>query len=77
MSYRVCWRDKLRHVANFSFILTYICFERGLIIPGAIFTLIGESLLIPSAIKHKSWSTWMVAGIFIMLSLGTLTRNLF
>ena len=48
-----------------------------MVVPGAICTLLGESLLIPSAIKHKSWSTWMVAGIFIMMSLGTLTRNLF
>jgi hypothetical protein len=77
MSYRVCWRDRLRHLANFSFILTYIFFERGMVVPGAICTLLGESLFIPSAIKHKSWSTWMVAGIFIMMSLGTLTRNFF
>ena len=76
MSYRVCWRDRLRHVANFCFIVTYICFENGRVVPGAIFTLLGETLLIPSAIKHKSWSTWLVAGVFIAMSLGTLGRNL-
>lgn len=77
MSYQVCWRDRLRHVANFVFILTYIFFERGMVVPGAICTLLGESLLIPSAIKQKSWSTWIIAGIFIVMSLGTLTRNFF
>jgi hypothetical protein len=74
--YQVCWRDRLRHVANFSFIMTYICFERGWLVTGALCTLVGESLLIPSAIKHKSWSSWIVAGVFIVMSLNTLAHNL-
>jgi len=75
VEYKTDYRDWLRHIANACFIVTYICFENGLVGYGALGTLIGEALIIPSAIKHKSWSTWIVAGIFIMLSLGTLSRQ--
>ena len=43
---------------------------------GACFTLLGESLLAPSALKHRSWSTVLVGGIFLTLALGTLSRGL-
>lgn len=74
MSYKVDYRDRLRHLANACFIVTYLSFEHGHVFWGALFTLLGESLLIPSAIKQKSWSTYIIAGIFIVLSLGTLSR---
>ena len=74
MKYQVDYRDHMRHVANACFIITYLAFEQKHVVLGAVFTLLGESLLIPSAIKQKSWSTYIVAGVFIMLSLGTLSR---
>jgi len=74
--YKTDYRDTLRHVANFCFIGSYLSFERGHVMVGACFTLAGESLLAPSAFKHRSWSTVLVGGIFLTLALGTLTRGL-
>lgn len=74
MSYKTDWRDNLRHVSNFCFIGSYLCFERGHVLAGACFTLVGESLLAPSALKQKSWSTIMVGSIFLVLALSTIAR---
>jgi len=76
MSYKTDWRDNLRHVSNFCFIGSYLCFERGHVLAGACFTLAGESLLAPSALKHRSWSTVLVGGIFLALALRTLATGL-
>ena len=72
--YKTDIRDELRHVANFGFIGSYLCLERGHLIAGALFTIVAESLLFPSALKQKSWSTLVVGSIFLVLALGTLTR---
>lgn len=74
--YQTDWRDTARHVANFCFIGSYLSFERGHVMVGACFTLLGESLLAPSAFKHRSWSTILVGAIFLTLALGTLSRGL-
>lgn len=74
--YKTDWRDTLRHVANFCFIGSYLCLSNGMLISGSLFTLVGESMLAPSALKHKSWSTVLVGGIFLFLALSTLYREL-
>ena len=74
MKYETDWRDRARHVANFCFIGSYLSFERGHVMVGACFTLLGESLLAPSALKQKSWSTIMVGSIFLTLALSTIVR---
>ena len=76
MNYACDWRDRLRHLSNALFVLSYLCFERHLVLMGAAATLAAESCLMPSAIKQRSWSTYLVGGVFIMLSLGTLTKGL-
>lgn len=74
MKYKTDIRDELRHVANFGFIGSYLCLERGHLVAGALFTIVAELLLFPSALKQKSWSTLMVGSIFLVLALSTLTR---
>ncbi len=76
MKYDTDYRDTLRHFANFAFVGSYLCFERGLLWQGACCTLTGELLLAPSAWKHKSWSTIVVGALFFTLALGTLSRTL-
>ncbi len=76
MKYQTDWRDQLRHFSNFCFIGSYLFFERGMVLQGAICTVTGELLLAPSAIKHQSWSTIVVGGVFLFLALGTITRSL-
>ena len=76
MKYKTDLRDELRHVANFGFIGSYLCLERGYLVAGACFTIASELLLVPSALKHRSWSTLLVGGIFLVLALGTLSRSL-
>lgn len=75
-SYKTDWRDTLRHFSNLAFVGSYLFFERGMILPGACCTVTGELLLAPSAIKHRSWSTVVVGGVFLALALGTITRSL-
>lgn len=75
-NYETDWRDTLRHFANFGFIGSYVCLERGYLVAGALFTIASELALAPSALKHKSWSTLLVGGVFLALALGTLTRAL-
>jgi hypothetical membrane protein len=77
MKYQTDWRDTLRHFSNFCFIGSYLFFERGMVLQGALCTVTGEMLLAPSAIKHRSWSTVIVGGVFLFLALGTITRSLF
>ena len=74
-NYKEDWRDHIRHLANFGFIAAYLCLERGMLVPGAFFTIAAESMLAPSALKHKSWSTLLVCGIFLTLALRTLVRT--
>lgn len=74
MEYKTDWRDNLRHLSNLVFISSYLCLERGFVIQGAALTILGETLLAPSAIKQRSWSTVLVGGIFLVLALGTVTR---
>ena len=74
--YKTDWRDHVRHLANFCFIGSYLCLTNGLMVQGSLFTILGESLLAPSAFKHRSWSTVFVGGIFLVLALGTLSRSL-
>ena len=76
MKYQTDWRDTARHVANACFIGSYLCLSNGFLEAGSLFTLVGESLLAPSALKQRSWSTVIVGGIFLALALGTLTRCL-
>jgi hypothetical protein len=76
MKYQTDWRDTARHVANACFIGSYLCLSNGLLVAGSLFTLVGESLLAPSALKQRSWSTVVVGGIFLALALGTLARCL-
>ena len=74
--YKTDWRDTARHFANFGFIGCYLCMERGYLAAGAIFTIVSELLLVPSALRHRSWSTILVGGIFLALACGTLARSL-
>ena len=75
MSYKTDWRDHIRHYSNLAFIGSYLFFEHGMVVPAACCTLMGESLLAPSAIKHRSWSTVIVGGVFLALALGTIARS--
>ena len=74
MNYQTDWRDTLRHLSNLLFISSYLCLERGFTVQGACFSIAGEFLLAPSAIKQRSWSTILVGGIFLVLALGTVVR---
>ena len=76
IKYNTDWRDTFRHIANFCFIGSYLCLSNGMLIPGSLFTLVGESMLAPSALKHRLWSTVLVGGIFLVLALNTLYREL-
>lgn len=76
LNYKTDWRDNARHVANACFIGSYLCLTNGLLVAGSLFTIVGESLLAPSALKQRSWSTVIVGGIFLVLALGTLSRSL-
>jgi hypothetical protein len=76
MNYQTDWRDNLRHLANVCFIGTYLFFDRAMILQGACCTIVGELLLAPSAVKHRSWSTIIVGGISLFLALRTITRFL-
>ena len=75
MSYKTDWRDHIRHYSNLAFIGSYLFFENGMVVPAACCTLMGETLLAPSAIKHRSWSTVAVGGIFLALAVGTIVRS--
>lgn len=75
MKYKTDWRDELRHVANFGFIGCYLAMERGHLAVGAVFTIVSELLLLPSALRHRSWSTILVGAIFLALACGTLSRS--
>ena len=75
--YKTDYRDTLRHFANFGFVGSYLCLERGYLVAGALFTIVSELMLAPSAIRHKSWSTLLVGGVFLALACGTLVRSLF
>ena len=74
--YYTDWRDTARHFSNACFVVSYVCLTNGMMVLGSCFTLFGESLLAPSAIKHRSWSTLIVGGIFLALALGTIARSL-
>jgi len=74
--YSTDWRDHIRHLANFCFVGSYLCLTHGNLLAGSLFTLLGESLLAPSALKHRSWSTLLVGGIFLALALSTIARVL-
>ena len=75
--YQTTWHDTLRHFSNLAFVGSYLFFERGMVLPGACCTVTGEILLAPSAIKHRSWSTVVVGGVFLALAIGTIGRSLF
>ena len=72
--YQETWQDYLRHVANACFVGSYVCLSNGALVTGSVFTLVGESLLAPSALKQKSWSTMIVGGIFLTLAVSTIAR---
>lgn len=76
MKYKTDWRDTFRHIANFCFVGSYICLSNSALVLGSLFTLVGETMLAPSAFKHKSWSTVIVGGIFLIMALATLQREL-
>lgn len=76
MSYKECWRDQARHVANACFIGSYICLTNNMMILGSLFTIVGESLLAPSALKQRSWSTLLVCSVFLTLAFATIARSL-
>ena len=75
VKYQTDWRDGFRHLANLFFVLCYLNFENGHVVVAASCTLIGELLLAPSAIKHRSWSTVASSALFLGLALSTLTRT--
>jgi hypothetical protein len=75
--YKADWRDLARHIANIFFVASYLSFERGCVIAAACCTLSGEILLIPSAFKHKSWSTVLVCFLFIILATVTICKFFF
>ena len=74
--YKTTWHDTARHFANAAFVVSYICLTNGMLLIGSCFTLLGESLLAPSALKHRSWSTLLVGGVFLTLALTTIARVL-
>lgn len=76
MNYQTTWHDNARHIANACFIGSWLCLSHNLLVAGSLFTLVGELLLAPSALKQRSWSTLLVGGIFLTLALGTLFRGL-
>ena len=76
MKYKEDWRDHVRHVANACFVGSYICLTNGMMILGSLFTIIGESLLAPSALKQRSWSTLLVCSVFLTLAFVTIARSL-
>ena len=73
--YKTDWRDNARHVANVCFIGSYICLTNGMILAGSLFTIVGESMLAPSAIKQRSWSTIAVCSIFFTLAIHAILRS--
>ena len=75
--YKVDWRDHVRHIANACFIGSYLCLTNGMLVVGSLFTIVGESLLAPSALKQRSWSTLLVCSIFLTIAVGTIARSLF
>lgn len=75
--YNLTWQDHIRHIANFCFVASYICLVNGLMISGSLFTIVGEFLLAPSALKQRSWSTLIVCSIFLAIATHTLARNSF
>ncbi len=77
MKYKTTWQDHVRHFSNIAFVGSYLFFERGLVVPGACCTIVGEFLLAPSAWKQKAWSTLILCGLFFALAVGTLVRSLF
>lgn len=71
-SYARDWRDWARDLANVCFIIAYlVLLDKGVFL-GAILTGIGEVLLIPNAIKTKSYTTVVIAGIFIVISIASI-----
>ena len=76
VDYKVDWRDHARHFANACFVVSYVCLTNSMLLTGSCFTLLGELLLAPSALKHRSWSTLLVGGIFLALALSTIARVL-
>ena len=77
MRYQTDWRDTMRHWSNLAFVGSYLFFENGYVVPAAFCTLLGESLLAPSALKHRSWSTVAMGGVFLTLACGTILRSAF
>ena len=77
MKYQTDWRDGFRHLSNLFFVLSYLNFENGHVVAAAGCTLLGEVLLVPSAIKQKSWSTIASSALFLGLALSTLGRGFF
>jgi hypothetical protein len=77
MKYQTDWRDGFRHLSNLFFVLSYLNFENGHVVTAAGCTLLGEVLLVPSAIKQKSWSTIASSALFLGLALSTLGRGFF
>ena len=75
MSYQTDYRDTLRHFSNLAFIGSYLFFENSYVVPAAFCTLAGELLLAPSAIKHRSWTTVAMGGVFLILAVGTIVRS--
>lgn len=75
MNYKSDWRDNARHFANACFVGSYVSLTHGLLVAGSLCTIVGELLLAPSALKHRSWSTVLVSGIFLFLALSTLATS--
>ena len=74
--YKLTWHDHIRHIANACFIGSYLCLTNGMLISGSLFTIVGESLLAPSALKQRSWSTLLVCSIFLTIAVSTIARSL-
>ena len=74
--YKTTWHDTARHVANACFIGSYLCLTNGMLVAGSLFTIAGESLLAPSALKQRSWSTLLVCSIFLTIAVSTIARTL-
>ena len=77
VGYKTDWRDGIRHLSNIFFVFSYLNFENGHVMFAATCTLIGEMLLAPSAIKHRSWSTVASSALFLGLALSTLSSPFF
>ena len=77
MNYQTDWRDTARHFANACFVGSYLCMSNGMLVFGALFTVVGESALAPSALKHRSWSTVFVGALFLLMACYTLATAIF